>query len=104
MEEFTTIQELDTPIKLTRFLFFYDLLFIAFYTFITYRLLENFVYSKIQFVYLLNCVLWGVFFIIPAVGNSRRKNWQNILNTLINMNAGVTYQSEIGREEEDEEK
>ena len=40
---------------------------------------------------MINCVLWGIFFILPAVGNSKRPNWRNILNTVANMNAGCTY-------------
>jgi hypothetical protein len=91
MQQFTTIKELETPVKITRFLYFYDLLFICVYTFISYEILINHVYSKLQFIYLMNCMLWGVYLIIPAVGNSKRKNWQNILNTLININTGKTY-------------
>lgn len=96
MEQYTTIKQIETPVKVTRFLYFYDLLFIGFYTFITYQLLVHYVYSNLQFFYLINCVLWGIFLILPAVGNSRRKNWQNIINTLFNMNAGKTYYSEKG--------
>lgn len=91
MEKLTTIKELETPTKLTRFLYFYDLLFICIYAFVSYELLVNHVYSKIQTLYLINCLLWGIYFIVPAVGNSKRKNWQNIMNTLINMNTGKTY-------------
>lgn len=91
MEEFTTIKELETPVKLTRFLYFYDVLFIVIYTFVTYELLVRYVYSKLETLYMINCVLWGIFFILPAVGNSKRPNWRNILNTVANMNAGCTY-------------
>lgn len=93
MNQFTTIKELETPVKVTRFLFFYDLLFICGYAFVSYELLVKSVYSKLQAVYLINCVLWGIYFILPAMGNPKRKNWQNIINTLINMNTGKTYYS-----------
>lgn len=93
MNQFTTIKELETPVKVTRFLYFYDLLFICGYAFVSYELLVKHVYSKLQMVYLVNCILWGIYFIIPAVGNFKRKNWQNIINTLINMNTGKTYYS-----------
>lgn len=93
MNQFTTIKELETPVKVTRFLFFYDLLFICIYAFVSYELLVKLVYSNLQTVYLINCVLWAIYFILPAMGNSKRKNWQNIMNTLINMNTGKTYYS-----------
>ncbi|MGN0496914.1 MAG: hypothetical protein ACI4GW_11865 [Lachnospiraceae bacterium] len=101
MEQFTTIRELDPPVKVTRFLYFYDLLFIGTYTFISYKILVNHIYSKFQILYLINCLLWGVFFIWPAVGNGKRKNWQNILNTLLNMNTGKIYYSEKETDDED---
>lgn len=96
MEQFTTIKELETPVKVTRFLYFYDLLFICGYAFVSYELLVNHVNSKLQSVYLVNCILWGIYMIIPALGNSRRKNWQNIINTMLNMNTGKTYYSMKG--------
>lgn len=102
MGELTTIKELETPVKLTRFLYFYDLLFIIGYAFVTYELLAKYVYSGWQKLYLVNCILWGIFFILPAFGNPKRKNWQNIINTLINMNAGKTYYS-VKREVDDSE-
>lgn len=100
MQQFTTIKELETPVKVTRFLYFYDLLFICGYAFVSYELLIKHVYSKLQMVYLINCILWGIYFIIPAVGNLKRKNWQNIINTLVNMNTGKTYYG-IKKEVED---
>ena len=33
MEEFTTIKDLETPVKITRYLYFFDALFIGAYTF-----------------------------------------------------------------------
>lgn len=101
MEQFTTIKELETPIKLTRFLYFYDLLFIGAYTFFSYKMLVNFIYSKLQIIYLLNCIAWGIFFIVPVFGNPNRKNWQNILNTLFNLCSGKTYYEEKEIEDED---
>lgn len=100
MEQYTTIKELETPVKITRFLYFYDLLFIGAYTFFSYEILVNHIYSKLQLLYLINCIAWGIFFIFPAVGNPKRKNWQNIINTLFNMNSGKTYYSE--KEADDE--
>ena len=94
MGHLTTIKQLETPIKLTRFLYFYDLIFIIGYAFVTYELLINYIYSGLQMLYMINCVLWGIYFILPAFGNPKRKNWQNIINTLINMNTGKTYYSE----------
>lgn len=91
MEEFTTIKELETSVKLTRYLYFFDAIFIGAYTFISYELLAPHIYSTILPVYLINCIFWGVFFVIPAIGNSRRKNWQNIINTIANMSFGKTY-------------
>lgn len=93
MEQFTTIKELETPVKITRFLYFYDLIFICGYAFVSYKLLVNHVYSKIQLIYAVNCFLWGIYLILPAIGNPKRKNWQNIVNTLINMMTGKTYYS-----------
>ncbi len=93
MEQFTTIKELETPVKVTRFLYFYDLIFIGAYVFVSYELIVNHVYSKIQSIYLINCILWGIYLILPAIGNLKRKNWQNIVNTLINMVTGRTYYS-----------
>ena len=98
MEEYTTIKELETPTKITRFLYFFDALFIGVYTFISYELVASHVYSKLRPLYFINCVLWGLFFIVPAIGNSQRKNWQNIINTLLNMTVGTTYYGS-GREE-----
>lgn len=92
--ELTTIKELETPIKVTNFLFFFDLVFIIGYAFISNKLLEGYVYSKLDTLYMINCLLWGTFLILPASGNSKRKNWQNIINTLVNMNAGKTYKEE----------
>ena len=100
MEQYTTIKELETPVKITRFLYFYDLLFIGGYTFLAYEMLVNYVYSRIQVLYLINCFVWGIFLIFPAYGNSKRKNWQNLINTLLNMNTGRTYYSE--KEADDE--
>lgn len=91
MEQFTTIKELETPVKITRFLYFYDLLFIIGYAFVSYELLVSHVYSRFETLYLLNCMLWGLYLILPAHGNNRRKNWQNIVNTLVNINTGKTY-------------
>lgn len=103
MEEFTTIKELETPVKLTRFLYFYDVLFIVVYAFVTYELLVRHVYSKLETLYMINCILWGIYFILPAIGNSQRHNWRNILNTLANMNAGCTYGEKGGVADEEEE-
>ena len=97
MEEFTTIKDLETPVKITRYLYFFDALFIAAYTFISYELLAPHIYSVLQPLYFVNCVLWGIFFVVPAIGNSRRRNWQNILNTIINMSFGRTYYG-VGKE------
>lgn len=91
MEQFTTIKELETPVKVTRFLYFYDLLFIGGYAFISYKLLLNHVYSGMERLYLINCILWGIYLILPAAGNARRPNWRNICNTMLNMNTGKTY-------------
>lgn len=102
MDELTTIKELETPVKVTNFLYFFDLVFILGYAFISNKLLEGYVYNKFETLYTINCVLWGIFFILPATGNSRRKNWQNIINTLINMNAGKTYNSEKREVSDDE--
>ncbi len=101
MEQFTTIKELETPVKVTRFLYFYDLLFIGCYTFCSYKMLVDHIYSKLHIVYLINCIVWGVFLILPAVGNHKRQNWQNIMNTLLNLNTGKTYYSEKELENED---
>jgi len=100
--ELTTIKELETPIKVTNFLFFFDLVFIIGYAFISNKLLEGYVYSKLDTLYMINCLLWGTFLILPASGNSKRKNWQNIINTLVNMNAGKTYKEERREVSEDE--
>ena len=102
MGELTTIKELETPIKVTNFLYFFDLVFIIGYAFISNKLLEGYVYSKLETLYMINCLLWGTFLILPASGNSKRKNWQNIINTLVNMNAGKTYMSEKREVSEDE--
>lgn len=87
----TTIKELETPIKMTRFLYLSDILFIFGYVFITYQAMEKHIYTKFTKLYLINCFLWGIFLICPAVGNHKRKNWQNILNTLVNMNSRRFY-------------
>jgi len=100
--ELTTIKELETPIKVTNFLFFFDLVFIIGYAFISNKLLEGYVYSKLDTLYMINCLLWGTFLILPASGNSKRKNWQNIINTLVNMNAGKTYKEERREVSDDE--
>lgn len=97
-EQLTTIKELETPVKVSRFLYFYDILFIGVYAFIMYKILCSHVYSKISALYLINCILWGIFMICPAVGNFKRKNWQNIINTYINIFTGKTY---MGPREED---
>lgn len=98
----TTIKELETPVKMTRFLYFYDIVFICGYTFVTYQLLSKHVYSRLETVYLINCIAWGIFMICPAFGNPKRKNWQNILNTLINMNSRRFYKGERKEMEEDD--
>lgn len=98
MEEFTTIKELETSVKITRYLYFFDALFIGAYTFVSYELLAPHIYSALQPVYLVNCVLWGIFLVVPAIGNGRRRNWQNIINTIANMSFGRTYYGS-GREE-----
>lgn len=102
MGELTTIKELETPIKVTNFLYFFDLVFIIGYAFISNKLLDAYVYSKLGTLYMINCLLWGVFFILPASGNPKRKNWQNIINTLINMNVGKTYKEEKREVSDDE--
>ena len=101
MNELTTIKELETPIKLTRFLYFYDLLFIIGYTFVSYELLVEHVHGNLKSLYFVNCIFWGVFFIMPAYGNSRRQNWRHILNALLNMQTGKTYYG-VEKEEQDE--
>lgn len=92
--QLTTIKNLETPIKISNFLYFYDLVFIIGYTFVTYQLLSSHVHPKFRTLFLINCIVWGIFLICPAVGNFKRPNWKNILITLFNMNGNRIYKGE----------
>lgn len=79
---FNTVKELEAPIKATRFFYLFDICFIGIYGVVTYQL-KFLVYSSLTIPYLLFCLLWGIYFILPAPYNKKRKNWQNIIITMI---------------------
>jgi len=79
---FNTVQEIDAPIQLNKFLFLTDLIIMGVYVMIMYQL-KGFVYSYLQIPYIIVSAIWGIFFILPSNYNPKRKNWQNIIITMI---------------------
>lgn len=83
---FISIKEIKTPIKLSAKLYLYDVLFIAAYAIAFYQL--RFLVSEyLETLYLLLCIIWGLFFTIPSRMNKGKRNWQTLFLFLIRRKA-----------------
>lgn len=81
-ENFISIKEIKTPIKLTAKIYLYDVFFIAIYTavFLQVRFLVS---TYLIYPYAIACIIWGLFFTMPSRINHGKRNWQTLFLFLI---------------------